>query len=129
LKKKQVIALLVSICLILALVLSACTSATTTGTTAGTAQKEVYKVLNPTGIFVPVQTKPCAPRLDSLAGKKILFYESEATNIILPTLLERLKKDYPTTTFDVIYTEAFGERTPTDQQKATYQAVIRGVSW
>jgi hypothetical protein len=128
-KKGKFIALLASICLVVMLVLSACAEQAAPGAPAGAAQDKVYRVLNPTGVFVPVDCKACAPRLNSLAGKKILFYESEATNIILPTLLERLKKDYPTTTFDVVYTEAFGESTPTDQQKTTYQAVIRGVGW
>ena len=128
-KKKQLIALLVSISLVLALVLSACAqTAGTPGAPAGAAGDKVYRVLNPTGIPSPVECKALAPRLGSLAGKKILFYQSEATNMQLPTLLERLKKDYPTATFDVVYTEGFGENTPTDQQK-TYQAVIRGVSW
>jgi len=128
LKKGQVIALLVSICLVLALVLSACTQQGGTGATSGAAGEKVYKVLNPTGIYIPVQTVANAPRLDSLAGKKILFYESEATNMQLPALLERLKKDYPTTTFDVVYTASFGEAAPTEAY-LKLQAVIRGVGW
>ena len=126
---KRLIIALAAVTLVLALVVSACAQGGTGGTTGGASQDKVYRVLNPQGAFVPVETKPAAPRLDSMAGKKILFYQSEATNMQLPTLLGRLKKDYPTTTFDVVYTEGFGERTPTDQQKQTYQAVIRGVSW
>jgi hypothetical protein len=120
---------------ILALVLSACgtsdstsTSNNTGGTTGGQTE-QVLKVLNPQGVYIPVDCKPNAPRLDTLAGKTILYYESEATNMHMPTLLEWLKDDYPTTTFDVIHVENFGARTPTDEQKEKYDAVIRGVGW
>ena len=127
-KKGQFIALLVSICLVLALVLSACTQQGGTTTTGGAAGEKVYKVLNPQGIYIPVDCKPAAPRLDNLAGKKILYYESEATNMQMPTLRARLQKDYPTTTFFVVHTESFGEMNPTEDQKK-YQAVIRGIGW
>jgi ABC-type oligopeptide transport system substrate-binding subunit len=150
-KKRQFIALLGSIVLILALVLSACAqtaapttptapttpAAPTTPTTPTTPAApqvvtqqvdKVYKVLNPQGTYIPVDCKPCAPRLDSLAGKKIRFYESEATNIQLPTLRERLQKDYPTTTFVVDHTESFGRSAPSTEDLAL-QASIRGVGW
>jgi hypothetical protein len=129
LKKGKLIALVASICLVALVVLSACAQQAATPGATGAPSKEVVKVLNPVGIPAPVDCKACAPRLNSLAGKKILFYQSEATNMQLPTLLERLKKDYPTSTFDVVYTEGFGENTPTSEQIKTYQAVIRGVSW
>jgi hypothetical protein len=128
--------------MMLVLVLSACgQQATPTSSTPGqpnpttsaakpqaAGQEPIKKVLNPQGVFIPVETKPCAPRIDSLNGKKILYYESEATNMHMPTLLDRLKKDYPTATFDVIHVENFGDRNPTaDQLK--HDAVIRGVGW
>jgi len=106
------------------------TTVTKTGSAAtqAAAQEPIKKVINPQGVFIPVQTKPCAARIDSLAGKKILYYESEATNMHMPTLLDRLKKDYPTATFDVIHVENFGDRNPSaDQLK--HDAVIRGVGW
>jgi hypothetical protein len=135
LQRKRLLFLLVVISMIIALVLSACsqggtTTTVTKGSTGSTSSQEpVKKVINPQGIYIPVETKPCAPRLDSLAGKVILYYESEATNMHMPTLLERLKKDYPTSTFDVIHVENFGSNTPTDEQKTKYKAVIRGVGW
>jgi hypothetical protein len=90
-----------------------------------------YKVLNPAGI--PIVEQPemhgLAPRLDTLDGKTILFYQTEANDLLMPALLEQLEADYPTTTFDVIYTQAYGESTPTEEQIATYDALIRGVSW
>jgi hypothetical protein len=120
--------------LVLVMVISACsqggTSTTITKTVAatGTAEQAVYKVLNPQGIPAPVDCKALSPRLDSLAGKKILFYQSEATNMQLPVLLDKLKAAYPTATFDTVYTASFGDRVPTDEQKQ-HQACIRGVSW
>jgi hypothetical protein len=88
----------------------------------------VYKVLNAQGSYIPVDCKPLAPRLDTLAGKKILFYEAEATNMQMPTLLAHLQKDYPTATFLVVYTEVWGETAPTAEY-LTCQASIRGVGW
>jgi hypothetical protein len=121
--------------LVLVMIVSACSQGGTTttvtkpgGSQTGT-QESIHKVINPQGIYIPVETKPCAPRLDSLSGKVILYYESEATNMHMPTLLERLKKDYPTATFDVIHVENFGSNTPTDEQTTKYKAVIRGVGW
>jgi len=140
--RKGVIATLVCVALILLVILSACgqtgdtttvtatkTVTSTVGSSGGTSKVEtVYKVLNPAGIYIPVECKPNAPRLDSLNGKKILYYESEATNILMPTLLAKLKKDYPTATFTVVHTESFGENTPTADQLKN-DAVIRGVGW
>ena len=89
---------------------------------------KTYKVLNPQGTYIPVDCKPLAPRLDSLAGKKILFYEAEATNMQMPYLLTRLQKDYPTATFLVVYTELWGETVPTEAYLQC-KASIRGVGW
>ena len=126
-KKKKVIALLASVGLILVLVLSGCAAETGGGGQVVEVEK-VLQVLNPQGIPAQVELHSLAPRIDSLAGKRILFYESEANNQQLPALLERLEEDYPTTTFDTIYTEGFGDEIPTDEQK-TYQACIRGIAW
>jgi hypothetical protein len=145
-KNIRFIGILTSILLILTFVLSACggatettvtatktvtatpTTATTTATPTVKYQAPVYKVLNPAGTYIPVDCIGLSKRLDSLAGKTILFYEAEATNMQLPTLLARLKKDYPTATFNVVYTELWGERVPTDAYKLS-QACIRGVGW
>jgi len=134
-KKRLFVTVVAVAVLVLVMIVSACsqggtTTTVTKGSTGSTSSQEpVKKVINPQGIYIPVETKPCAPRLDSLAGKVILYYESEATNMHMPTLLERLKKDYPTSTFDVIHVENFGSNTPTDEQKTKYKAVIRGVGW
>jgi hypothetical protein len=125
--------------LVLVMIVSACSQGGTTATTTkpgatnpgATVQEPIKKVINPQGSYIPVETKACAPRIDSLNGKRILYYESEATNMHMPTLLVRLKKDYPTAIFDVVHTEAFGSNTPTEQQIKDYTggAVIRGVGW
>jgi hypothetical protein len=136
LKKRLIITTAAVAILILVMVVAACSQngggTTTTskpaGGTTGKTEQPVYKVLNPQGVYIPVDCKACAPRLDSLAGKTILFYESEATNMFLPTLLKMLKEKYPTTTFNKVHTESFGEITPTDEQKKN-QAVIRGTGW
>jgi hypothetical protein len=89
-----------------------------------------YNILNPAGIPTELpEMYPLAPRLDTLAGKTILFYETEANDLLLPALLDRLEADYPTTTFDVIYTEGYAENAPTQEQIDTYDACIRGVAW
>ena len=138
-KKRLFILVTVVAVLVLVMIISACgQSATTTTSKPGATTKPsatsgqtkpIEKVVNPQGVYIPVETKPCAPRIDSLAGKTILYYESEATNMHMPTLLIQLKKDYPTATFDVIHVENFGSNTPTAEQIAKYKAVIRGVGW
>jgi hypothetical protein len=90
-----------------------------------------YRVLNPAGIPIELpEMHGLAPRLgEDWDGLRILFYQTEANDLLLPALLERLEADYPDTTFDVIYTQAYGESTPTQEQIDTYDALIRGVSW
>ena len=138
-RRNKYIVLLASIGLILALVLSGCAAATpepeviektVTQTVTQTVEIDrAYQCLNPQGNFIPVELHPIAPRLDTLHGKTILYYQSEANPVIMPVLIEWLKRDYPDTTFDIIFTEAWGESTPTEEQLAKYEAVIRGISW
>jgi hypothetical protein len=142
-KHLMVIGVCVSLLLVLTLILSACQSptatttpptstsgppVTTTVTSTAPAAQPTFKVLNPQGVYIPVQTHTLAARLDKLDGKKIFFYQSEANPVIFPVLLPRLQKDYPTATFTREITEGFGRSTPSDSDK-TYQASIRGVSW
>jgi hypothetical protein len=141
LDKKKILLLLASISLILALLLSGCAGATPeTEVVEKTVEKtvtetetvevdKVYRCLNPRGEFIPVELNPIAPRIDSLDGKTVLFYASEGASHMLPVLYEDLKADYPTSTWDYIYTNNFGEGTPTEEQIAKYDAVIRGTGW
>jgi hypothetical protein len=148
-KKRQLISLLVGIGLVVALLLSSCAqqaapttpttpAAPTTPTTPTTPAapqvvtkevEKVYKVLNPQGTYAPVECKPCAPRLDTMNGKTILYYQSEAAPQVMPVLYKWLLRDYPKTTFDKIEMETYGESVPTDAQIKKYDAQIRGISW
>jgi len=137
------VALLASSLLVFVIVLSACsqqtpptsgpsattsTSKTTTPPTSG-GEKTIFKVLNPVGNYIPVQTAPLAPRLSSLAGKNIWYYESEANPVIMPVLLARLKKDYPTATWKYYETQGWGTDTVTAEELKGVDAVIRGIGW
>jgi hypothetical protein len=160
LKNKKSIALGASILLILAMVITACTetpaappvsspTATQQSTVATTTPKAAtpsptsttvevekkYNVLNPTGIFKPVQTQGLAPRLDTLDGKTIWVNGGEADPVIWPALIERLRKDYTKTTFVYIVVSTYGPSTPEDEVlgkvegKKKADAVIRGNGW
>ena len=132
-KRKKLILLLASIGFILALVLPGCAAedggnGTTAPGTNGSATDPILRVLNPKGKIIPVEMNPNAPRLDTIDGKTILYYESEATNMHMPELLRRLKQDHPTTTFIVEHVENFGDRNPTEVHLSV-DGAIRGVSW
>ena len=71
------------------------TVSTPTVTTVEVDKK--YNVLDPTGIFLPVQTKALAPRLDTIDGKTIYVVQGEADAVIMPALIDTLKKNYPKT--------------------------------
>jgi hypothetical protein len=91
--------------------------------------KAEYACLNPKGEFIPVEIYPLAPRLDTFDGKTVLLYASEANPVIFPILGPLMEETYPNTTFEYIWTERYGESTPTEEQLAKYDAVIRGISW
>jgi|WetSurMetagenome_2_1015567.scaffolds.fasta_scaffold908790_2 hypothetical protein len=126
-KKRMFIIGAVVAILVLVMIVSAC-GPTAPSTSPPAAAKETFKVLNPAGVYVPVQTVGLAARIDSLAGKSILYYQSEANPVMMPVLLDRLKKAYPTSTFKVLLTEAYGLSTPGDEATGM-QTMIRGVSW
>jgi hypothetical protein len=144
LKIKHLLPLLVSIVLILVMVATSCTPAagpattvtvtppavTVTATpTSAAAKDKTYRAVNPAGDFTPVQTKSLAPRLDTLDGKLIYVNQGEADPIIMPALYDRLKKDYPKTTWKMIATSSFGPSTPEAEVTANAKAVIRGIGW
>ena len=138
-KKAKFVALLASSFLVLVIVLSACAqqpptttggpAATSTPTTKTQVVAPTFKVLNPVGNYIPVQTAPLAPRLSSLAGKNIWYYESEANPVIMPVLLARLKKDYPTATWKYYETQGWGTDAVTAEELKGVDAVIRGIGW
>jgi len=143
-KRISLVALLATLGLILIVLAPGCsqspatstppTSAATVTATAAptTVTKEVnktYKVLNPNGTFIPIQTKPLAPRLSSIKGKTIYFTESEANPRIMPALLKRLQADYPDTTWHYTATASFGDAVPSDDMLKNAQGYIRGIAW
>jgi hypothetical protein len=146
-KNKHLTTLLVSIIVVLIIVLVAttCTAAPTTTTPAATTTKpaattpaattqvvikdKTYKAVNPEGIFVPVETKSLAPRLDTLDGKVIYVNQGEADPVIMPALWTRLQKDYPKVTWKLIASSSFGPNAPEAEVLAGAKAVIRGIGW
>ena len=136
-KRGKLIALFVSVGLVLALVLSGCAAPepevvekTVEKTVTETVEVEkTYQCLNPQGEFIPVELHPLAPRLDTLAGKNIYYYQSEANPVIMPVLLEQLKADYPTATWKFFETQGHGSETPTAEELEGVDAVIRGIGW
>ena len=148
-KKTPVLFILVSIALIALMILPACSGGTATettttvtvtktvqgtGTTGAAVTKEVdkiYKVINPQGNYIPVETKGLAPRLDTLNGKYIYVEESEANPRIMPALLKRLKAEYEPkgSTFHYAASASFGPSTPDEDCLKNAKCVIRGIAW
>jgi hypothetical protein len=154
LKSKHLLPLLVSMILILILVATSCTPTggptvtvtvtppAVTVTPQAVTKEKTVRAVNPSGIFVPVQTKPLALRLDTIDNKTIYVCQGEADPVIMPALYERLKKDYPKTTWIYYDRSDFGPSVPGSGGAATssgkpedpdilkkVQAVIRGIGW
>jgi hypothetical protein len=159
LKTRNLMALLASVVIILILITISCapTAAPTTPTPTSTTTKapvaptptttivEVdrkYNVVDPTGIFRPVQTQAISPRLDTIDGKTIYVCQGEADPVIMPALYKRLVKDYPKTKFIYYDRSDFGPTTPGTGGTASstnqvedpdilkkVQGIIRGIGW
>lgn len=160
-KAKTLVPVITSVFLTIVLVVMACTQAvapkattptpaqqsTTTTTPIATPtstptpitqiveKDKSYNVINPTGIFKPVQTQGLAPRLNTIDGKTIWVDGGEADPVIWPALIERLKKDYPKTTWVYLVVSTYGPAAPEDEVlgkvagKNKADAVIRGNGW
>jgi hypothetical protein len=90
---------------------------------------KTYNVLNPTGIFLAVQTVSLAPRLTTFDGKTIWVSQTEADPVIMPALYARLQKDYPKTTWKTNFAQVTSPvRLTADEQKAC-QGMVMGVAW
>jgi hypothetical protein len=86
--------------------------------------------VNPAGDFVPVQTKALAARLDTIDGKTIYVVQGEADPVIMPALIEKLRKDYPKTTWNFYQpSSSFGLAAPDDTMKKEAKGLIRGIGW
>ncbi len=93
------------------------------------AEKDrVCKCLNPRGIEQVVDTKPLAPRLDTLDGKTIWLSAQEADPVIMPALAERLKKDYPNVNWREKESST-GEMELSPEEMKGADALIQGVAW
>jgi hypothetical protein len=151
-KIKSLIPIITSVILLIVLVVMACTpNAVPTPTATQTAptptqpavspstptpqtqivyKDQTYNAVNPTGDFVPVQTKALAARLDTIDGKIIYVVQGEADPVIMPALIERLKKDYPKTTWNFYQpSSSFGLAAVDATMKAEAKGLIRGVGW
>jgi hypothetical protein len=145
-KIKYLLPLIASIILILILVATSCTPAvapivtvtvtpkttaatTTTAAPAVVAKDKTYRAINPAGIFIPVETKPLAARLDTLDGKTIWMCQTEADPVIMPALWDRLQKEYPKTTWKRTVTSSTSPLRLTAEEQKTAQAMISGIAW
>jgi len=154
-KGKRSILSVASIALILVLLLTGCNGSTTptpspSSSTEPTATPTVtptpgqtatptpqvvevdkqYRVLNPAGEFIPVQTFALSPRLASIDGKRIYVVQGEADPVIMPALAAALPAKFTKTTF-VYYqpSSGFGPTAPDDTTIAEADGVIRGNGW
>ena len=137
-KKRNILAFLISIFLILVLVITGCVVKASTvspdnpssqaGMTA--AKEKTYSCLNPVGIQPPVTISPLAPRLDTLDGKTIFIVQGEADPVIFPALYEACKAKFPKTTWNYYQpSSSFGPSSIDDTVKAEAKATLRGVAW
>ncbi len=102
-----------------------------------------YNVLDPTGIFIPVQTQALAPRLDTIDGKTISICQGEADPVVMPGLQKALVAKFTKTKWIYYDVSNFGPTSPgTGSTPATstgqpedpdiikkVQGVIRGNGW
>jgi hypothetical protein len=94
------------------------------------AQRDkVYKCLNPRGIEAEVDTQPLAPRLDKLDGKKIVISAQEVDPVIMPALIERLKRDLPNVNWLVKDSGVTEQVALTEEEMDSAGALIQGVAW
>ena len=124
-KRNGMVAFLASIVLIVVLLASGCGNGG-----GGSAQEDTYRVLNPVGVFIPVETQALSPRIDSFNGKTIYVIQGEADPVIMPALAGELPRQYPNSTF--VYYEpqsSFGASAPDDTTIAEADGVIRGIGW
>jgi hypothetical protein len=91
--------------------------------------EKTYKVLNPQGDFIPVETKALAPRLTTFDGKTIWVSQTEADPVIMPALYARLQKDYPKTTWKTNFAQVTSPVRLTADEQKTCQAMIMGIAW
>ncbi len=92
------------------------------------AEDKAYKCLNPRGVEEPVDTKPLAPRLDTLEGKTIWIRTEEADPVIMPVLSRRLKAEYPNVEWREKGATAGSDELTAEEMKSA-DGLIQGVAW
>ena len=144
-KGKHLLVLLATMIVILVLVVTSCSPAaqpaatgvkttvtvtvTSTPTSSAAAKDKTYKVLNPEGDFVPVQTRALSPRLDTIKGKTIYVWQGESDPVIGPALYALVQKSYPDTTWKYVGVSGMGLSAIEAAVKADANAVIRLNGW
>jgi hypothetical protein len=94
------------------------------------AQRDkVYKCLNPRGIEAEVDTQPLAPRLDRLDGKSIAISAQEVDPVIMPALIERLRRDLPNVNWLVKDSGVTEQVSLSEEEINRTDALIQGVAW
>ena len=94
------------------------------------AQKDkIYRCLNPRGIEAEVDTQPLAPRLDKLDGKRIAINAQEVDPVIMPALIERLKRDLPNVNWLIKDSGVTEQVSLTEEEMGSTDALIQGVAW
>ncbi|MFC2022778.1 hypothetical protein ACFLTL_01265 [Chloroflexota bacterium] len=128
-QRRKIIALIVSIALVLVVVLTGCGNGGNGGNGATAVDKE-YRVVNPLGDYIPVETEALSPRLDTIDGKTIYIIQGEADPVIMPALAAALPIAYPNTTF-VFHNpiNGMGASAPDDQTIEEADAIVRGNGW
>ena len=92
-------------------------------------EDKVYKCLNPRGIESEVDTSPLAPRIDKLDGKTIAISTQEVDPVIMPALVQRLKRDFPNVKWLVKDSSVSEQVSLTEEEMQTTDALIQGVAW
>ena len=91
-------------------------------------KEKVYKCLNPSGIRIPINTSPLAPRLDTLGGKEIYLSICGEPDITI-ALEKKVKMDYPNVNWKIKKTYGVAPIPLSDEEMKTCDALIQGVAW
>jgi len=95
---------------------------------------KVYKCLNPVGYQEPIKVHPLSPRLDKIDGKRIMFnIGAGGEQGILIALRKMLPERYLQVKWNIKFAAAHGTKAGsvavTEEERATTDALIRGVVW
>jgi len=89
--------------------------------------EKTFKCLNPTGIQIPIDTFPLAPRLDTLDGKEIYISINGEPDITI-ALERKLKSDYPNVSWKVKKSQGVAPNPLSSEEMKTCDALIEGVA-